>query len=116
LTDSNVSAAELAPRKLVLTGDFGRELETTAGLAEVLTSLYTYDLPLSDLNSHIQNTNAVTDAQIRNFASSNLKGGDLVIVGDYSVFKDDLAKRFPNVKIEVVKADALDLSKDNLLK
>ncbi len=116
LFDSNIAATELAPRKLVLTGDFGRELETTAGLANAVAALYTYELPLGDLNAHIQNVNAVTDAQIRTFANDSLKYGDIIIVGDYKIFKDDLAKRFPNVKIEVVKADELDLSKDNLRK
>ena len=116
MADASVSPAELAPRKLVLTGDFGRDLETTAGLAQTVASLYTYDLPLSDLSSHIQKVNSVSDAQIKTFASDFLKNGDLIIVGDYSVFKDDLAKRFPNMKIEVIKADALDLSKENLRK
>jgi hypothetical protein len=32
------------------------------------------------------------------------------------VFKDDLAKRFPGMKIDVIKADDLDLSKPNLRK
>ena len=58
----------------------------------------------------------MTDAQIKGFADANLAGGDMIIVGDYSVFKDDLAKRFPDMKIEVIKADALDLSKDSLQK
>jgi zinc protease len=116
MKDANVAASELAPRKLVLTGDFGRELETTGGLAQTVAALYTYDLPLSELNTHIQNVNAVTDAQIKTFATENLNSGDIIIVGDYNVFKDDLAKRFPNMQIEVIKADDLDLSKDNLRK
>ena len=41
---------------------------------------------------------------------------DIVIVGDYAKFKDDLAKRFPQVKVDVVKAGELDLAKDNLRK
>ena len=48
--------------------------------------------------------------------SKNLLGGDIIIAGDYSVFKDDLAKRFPNMTIDVIKAGDLDLSKDNLRK
>ncbi len=58
--------------------------------------------------------NGVTDRQIRDFAAANLLGGDIIIVGDYALFKDDLVKRFPEVKIEVVKANELDLSKDSL--
>ena len=116
MKDANIAAGELAPRKLVLTGDFGRELETTGGLAQAVAALYTYDLPLSELNTHIERVNSVSDAQIKTFATEYLKGGDVIIVGDYNVFKDDLAKRFPNMKIEVIKAGELDLNKDNLRK
>jgi zinc protease len=111
MMEGAISEAELNPRKLVLTGDFGRDLETTGGLAGAIASLYTFGLPTSELNSHMQNVRAVSDAQIRRFAAANLKGGDIIIVGDYAKFKDDLAKRFPNMKIEVIKADALDLNK-----
>ena len=104
------------PRKSTLTGNFGRSLETTNGLASAVAELYSFDISPNELNSYVSNVNAVTDAQIRDFASKNLLGGDLIIVGDYSVFKDDLAKRFPGMKIDVIKADDLDLSKPNLRK
>ena len=84
--------------------------------ANAVAALYTYDLPLSDLKTHIQNVNSVTDAQIRTFANSWLKNGDIIIVGDYKLFKDDLAKRFPDTKIEVIKADDLDMSSETLRK
>ena len=116
LRDTSVASTELVPRKSVLTGNFGRGLETTNGLASAISDLYSFGIPTSELNSYMTSTNAVTDAQIRDFASANLAGGDMIIVGDYSVFKDDLAKRFPDMKIEVIKADALDLSKDSLQK
>ena len=114
LADSNVSTTELTPRKLALSGDFGRDLETTGGLAERVAELYSFNLPIHELDSYISNVNKVTDAQVRDFAVKNLKGGDMIIVGDYSVFKDDLAKRFPGMKIVVIKADDLDLSKVNM--
>ena len=116
LTNSNVAKDELIPRKSVLTGGFGRNLETTGGLANALGDLYAFGIPTGELNKYVGNVNAVTDAQIKDFASQNLLGGDIIIVGDYSIFKDDLAKRFPNMKVEVIKADDLDLSKDNLRK
>ncbi|HTK37601.1 MAG TPA: hypothetical protein VL325_03840, partial [Pyrinomonadaceae bacterium] len=112
----SVASTELVPRKSVLTGNFGRNLETTNGLAGAISDLYSFGIPTSELNSYMTSTNAVTDAQIRDFADANLAGGDMIIVGDYSVFKDDLAKRFPDMKVEVIKADALDLSKDGLQK
>jgi hypothetical protein len=60
--------------------------------------------------------NAVGAANVKDFASKYLFGGDMVIVGDYSVFKDDLAKRFPNMKIDVVKADELNIESPTLRK
>ncbi len=95
---------ELSPRKSVLTGGFGRNLETNQGIAGALGDLYAFDIPTSELNAYMSNVNSVQNADVRSFASSNLLGGDVIIVGDYAKFKDDLAKRFPNVKVEVVKA------------
>ena len=94
LTDGSVLTDELVPRKSTLTGNFGRNLETTNGLAAAIGDLYTFGIPASELNSYVSNVNSVTDAQIRDFASKNLLGGDIIIVGDYSVFKDDPGKAF----------------------
>ncbi len=116
LGDSSAAAGELVSRKSVLTGNFGRDLETNEGLATAIADLYSFGLPTAELNSYTKNVQAVTDAQVRDFAKSNLIGGDIIIVGDYAKFKDDLAKRFPNMPIAVVKADELDLSKDDLRK
>ncbi len=96
--------AELSPRKSVLTGGFGRNLETNQGIAGALGDLYAFGIPTSELNAYMNNVNSVQNADVRAFASSNLLGGDVIIVGDYAKFKDDLAKRFPNVKVEIVKA------------
>jgi zinc protease len=116
LTSGSVASDELVPRKSVLTGNFGRNLETTSGLANAIAELYSFGIPTSELNKYMSNVNAISDAQIREFAGKNLLGGDFIIVGDYSVFKDDLAKRFPDMKVQVVKAADLDLSKDGLAK
>jgi zinc protease len=116
LADGAVPADELVPRKSTLTGNFGLGLETTGGLARAVSDLYSFGIPTSELNSFVSNVNGVTDAQIRDFAAKNLLGGDIIIAGDYSVFKDDLAKRFPNMMVDVIKADDLDLSKDNMRK
>lgn len=116
LSSSSVAAGELTPRKSVLTGNFGRNLETTAGLANAIGELYSFGIPPRELNSYMTNVNAVTDAKIRDFASASLSNGVLIIVGDYQVFKDDLAKRFPGMTVDVIKADDLDLSKENMRK
>jgi zinc protease len=106
----------LIPRKSTLTGNFGRNLETTSGLAAAIGELYSFGISTEVLNTYVRNVNAVTGDQIEAFANDRLLGGDIIIVGDYSVFKDDLAKRFPNMKIDLIKADDLDLSKENLRK
>jgi len=111
LTEDSIADSELSPRKSVLTGSFGRNLETTQGLAAAVADLYSFDLPASELNSYMKSVETVKDSQIRDFAKTNLLGGDIIIVGDYAKFKDDLAKRFPNMKIEIVKAAELDLKK-----
>ncbi|CAN5677609.1 hypothetical protein BH24ACI2_BH24ACI2_14870 [soil metagenome] len=116
LENGEIPDTELGPRKLVLTGGFGRNLETTRGLAGAIADLYSFALSASELNSYMKSVQAISDAQIQKFAGANLKGGDIIIVGDYAKFKDDLAKRFPDMKIEVIKAAELDLSKENLRK
>lgn len=116
LTESTVNREELIPRKSVLTGGFGRNLETTTGLARAVGDLYAFGLSPQELNRYTDNVNGVTEALIKQFAAQNLLGGDIIIVGDYEIFKDDLAKRFPDMKIEVINADDLDLSKDDLRK
>jgi zinc protease len=110
LSESSVPEPELVPRKSVLTGNFGRSLETTNGLAGAIADLYSFGIPTGELNSYMTRVNAVADPQIREFATKNMPGGDIIIVGDYSVFKDDLAKRFPGMKVDVIKSDALDLN------
>ncbi len=116
MTDVSVGDDELVPRKSVLTGSFGRNLETTGGLAAALGDIYSFELPTIVLNSFVPNVNGVTSAQIREFGSRYLPGGDIIIVGDYMIFKEDLAKRFPGIRIDTINADDLDLSKDNLRK
>lgn len=116
LTDEDISESELNPRRLVLTGGFGRNLETNAGLANAIFDLYSFELPADNLNSFMDSVMKVSDKQIKQFAAENFNGGDIIIVGDYAKFKDDLAKRFPNIKADVIKADELDISRENLRK
>lgn len=115
LDETSAADTELTPRKSVLTGGFGRNLETTQGLAGALADLYTFGLPSATLNSYMPSVNAVQGPDLKAFAA-NLYGGDIVIVGDYEVFKADLAKRFPNQAVYVVKASELDIESETLRK
>ena len=114
LAETNAADAELNPRRLVLTGGFGRNLETTGGLTGALADLYSFGIPTSELNKYMANVAAVGPANVKEFASKFLFNGDVIIVGDYSIFKNDLAKRFPNMKIEVVKIDDLNIERPTL--
>lgn len=111
-----VGADELKPRTATLTGNFSRTLETTNGLAAQISELYLYGINPSELNSYMRSLQTVTDAQVKDFAAANIKGGDVIIVGDYALFKDDLAKRFPAQTVEVIPASQLDLNSDTLRK
>lgn len=116
LVNETASEADLTPRKSVLTGGFGRSIETSSGLLGALSDLYTFELSTDELNDYTRKINNVTPDQLRDFARSNLTKGHFVIAGDYSIFKDDLAKRFPNAKIEVIKASEVDITKPDLRK
>lgn len=116
LTDDSIMEDELTPRKAVVTGSFGRGLQTNNGLAARLRDIYLYGLNPDELNSYMTDVNNVSDSQLKDFASDNLKGGDMIIVGDAKLFMNDLKKRFPNKKIEIIKADNLDLNKNTLRK
>ncbi len=116
LVNTSISANEMKPRKAVVTGGFGRGLQTNNGLAARLRGLYLYNLNPKELNSYMRKVSTVSDAQIKQFASDNLTGGDLIIVGDAKLFMKELKKRFPDRKIEVIKAGNLDLNRSNLKK
>jgi zinc protease len=116
LINEDATDAELTPRKNVLNGDFGREFETNNGISGQIENLLTFNLPMSNLDLYMNGNEKVTAQQVKDFALFNLKGGDIIIVGDYKDFKDDLLKRFPNQKVEVIKASELDLNSDTLKK
>jgi len=108
--------AELMPRKAVLIGGFGRSLETTEGLVGQIASLALYGLSLDEINSYIRNVQAVTPAQIRQFAGASLGTTDanIIIVGDAKEFLEPLRKQFQTV--EVIPLAELDLNSATLRK
>jgi zinc protease len=112
----DAAPSELAARRAALIGDFDLHLETDAELLDVIADLYANHLGTEDLTNFERNVASIDLSRIRQFATQNFVDGDLIISGDYSVFKDDLKKRFPNVPITVIEADRLDLTKPNLQK
>ncbi len=111
-----VNDVELGPRKAVLVGNFGRSLETSAGIVNRIAALALYGLGLDEINRYISGVQSVSAAQVQQFAGSHLPGADssIVIVGDAKKFLDALRKSFPNV--EVIPINELDLNSPTLRK
>lgn len=109
LSNEPVTEADMAPRKATLTGDFGRTLETVDGLGSLVANLALYDLPLSSLASYAADVNAVTPEAIQSAVREHIPAdrASVVVVGDASVFIEQLRAAHPNV--EVIPLTALNL-------
>jgi zinc protease len=110
LATSPPAEAELTPRKAVLIGNFGRNLETAGGLVTQVASLALHGLSLDEINQYINNVQAITAADVQKFASTKLdaKSSNIVVVGNAKAFLPALQKQFPNV--EVIPITDLDLN------
>jgi zinc protease len=111
-----VADDELGPRKAVLIGGFGRQLETNSGLVGRIGTLALYGLSLDEINRYISGVQAITAPDIQKFAAAHLGGNDasIVIVGDAKKFLPKLQERFKNV--EVIPIDELDVNSATLRK
>lgn len=104
-----VPASELDTRKAVLVGGFGRAIETTDGVADILGDYIVQDVPLSELARYTGAVEAVDPAAIQRAAATLLdpQAASIVVVGDAKQFLEPLRKAYP--KLEVVPAGALKL-------
>jgi len=111
-----VAADELGPRKAVLIGGFGRQLETNSGIVGRIGTLALYGLKLDEINRYISGVQAVSADDVQKFAAAHLNGNDssVVIVGDAKKFLPVLQQRFKNV--EVIPIDQLDVNSPTLKK
>jgi zinc protease len=109
-----VGADELAARKATLVGEYGRSLETTAGLAAQVGELAVYGVDLADIGRYIERVQAVTPAQIQRYAQAHLGETDrhVVVVGDAAQFGAALMKAHPHGR--QLSAKALDLDSATL--
>ncbi|MGB7925913.1 MAG: pitrilysin family protein [Pyrinomonadaceae bacterium] len=116
LSSDAVADTELTPRKAALMGNFARNLETSDGLVAQVGSLALYGLSLDEINSYLNSVQAITASDVQKFAGARLdiKGANIIIVGNAKMFVDDLRKRFPNV--EVIPEKELDLNSATLRK
>jgi zinc protease len=114
LSSEPIKETELLPRKAVLIGGFGQELETTEGLVGQIAALALYGLKLDEIERYISNVQAITPADVQRFVASRLdsKNANIVIVGNAKEFLADLQKRFSTV--EVIALSDLDLNRSSL--
>ncbi|MGP7794697.1 M16 family metallopeptidase [Sphingomonas sp. CLY1604] len=102
-----VPEAELATRKAVLVGNFGRAVETTGGIADILGEYVLDGVPLGELQSYTAKVEAVTPAAVQSAAATLLdpKAASVAVVGD--------AKQFI-APLKAARADAETLTESQL--
>ncbi|MEK9210684.1 M16 family metallopeptidase [Sphingomonas sp. 2378] len=105
---------ELATRQAVLVGGFGRTIETTDGIADILASYTLQGVPLDELSRYIPRVQAVDSAAVRSASAALLdpKAASIVVVGDAKQFLPALRAAHPQV--EVIPADAINLDTPKL--
>jgi zinc protease len=110
LENEPVPEAELTPRKAVLIGNFGRNLERIDGVVAQLASLALYGLDLDEINHYIEKVQAVTAPQVQEFARTHLQANDakVVVVGESKLFLEELRKVVP--ELQVIPISDLDLN------
>lgn len=110
------AAGELTARKSVLIGNFGRDLGTSEGLANILGNYAIYGVPLTEIQSYAAKVEAVTPEEVQAFAKTKLDPAQMsvIVAGDAKAMGEDLAKAAPNAT--VIPAAKLDLDSPNLTK
>lgn len=106
--------AELDTRKAVLVGGFGRSIETTDGVADLVGENVVQGLPLSEINRFTGAVEGVTGEAVRQVAVRALAPGaaSIVVVGAAREFADELRRTYPT--LEVIPADKIDLDSPTL--
>lgn len=110
-----VGAPELAARQALLIGEFGRELETTAGLAGVVADQLQRGRALAELQRLPDELQAVDAVRVQDFATrfwSAAAAQRIAVVADLKAAGPALRKQFPQAL--VIRADELDLGSPSL--
>lgn len=112
-------AEPLAPdvlqrRRNLVSGGFGRQVETTQGLGAFLAGLAVQGLPMSEFGRYLPGVEAVTPEQVSASLAAEIDPAQasIIIVGRASEFLDALRAQHPNV--EVIPFAQLDLGSATL--
>jgi zinc protease len=111
-----VSSAELTARRSSLTGGFGRNVETTSGIANVLAGYIQRGVPPETIDTYLPSVLKVSPADVQTVASDLLRadGATVVVVGDAKQFGDKLKAEHPDLVLIPLKE--LDLNSASLRK
>jgi zinc protease len=106
-----VPQAELEARKATLVGGFGREIETTDGLAGYLAGLVLQGVSPTEIGRYAASVNAVTAEQVRDVAKTLIdpSAASVIVVGDAGQFAPQLQAK--GIKAQVIPAAKLNLDK-----
>jgi zinc protease len=96
-----IPAAELAARRASLTGDFGRDMETTAGVAGLIATYVMRGINPDEVGRYLPGVLAVTPAEAQGAAAELLspENTTVVIVGEAARFIDQLRRDHPDVTV-----------------
>jgi zinc protease len=91
----------LQKRRNLLTGSFGRQVETTAGLAGFLANLAIQGLPMGEYGAYLSRLEAVTPQQVAQSVAAELDPAQasIVVAGRASEFIEALRAQYPNVEL-----------------
>lgn len=105
-----------AARQAVVRGDFGRGMETNAGVAGTLAELAAAGLPVADITRRVTAIEAVTPDAARAWAATHLAPGTLniVVAGRASDIEKPLKAQFP--ALEVIPLSRLNFDSAALLR
>jgi zinc protease len=109
-----VPLTELDARKAALIGDFGREAETTEGLAGLVGGYLVEDVPLAELQSYAAQVQALSPAQVQAAAARLLdpRAASVIVVGDAKQFASGLRAAYP--RLDLIPMAQLDLDRPAL--
>jgi zinc protease len=95
-------------------GSFGRQVETTTGLGNLLAGLAVQGLPMSEFDRYLPSLEAVTPAAAGASVAAEIDPAqaNIVIVGRASEFLEALRAQHPNV--ELIPIGELDLGTASL--
>jgi zinc protease len=107
---------EIDARKATLTGSYGRDLETTQGLADTLSNYALQGVPLGEIARYDRDVRAVTPEAAQRFAAQTLdpSKASVIVVGDAKSFIGPLKAKFPDLRL--IEAGQLDLDSPTLKK